>query len=188
MEACAHQELPGNDRECLAIAQHYGLATRLLDWRTNPLVATFFAASELPGAAGALFCYSADLFVEHEIASLDAIGRVVGYRPRAIDERINRQQGVFTFHPEPNLELGAGQREEPLGGPNLVKIQIPAEAKESILTVLSDDGLDAHTLFPGLDGLSRKINHETAQSLRRKAAGRLRSRAGGEDSASEGAG
>ncbi len=35
--------LPRNDLEWLVLAQHYGIATPLLDWSKNPLIALFFA-------------------------------------------------------------------------------------------------------------------------------------------------
>ncbi len=48
------------DWEWLALAQHHGLATRLLDWSINPLVAAYFSVSNDYECDGAIFAFKTE--------------------------------------------------------------------------------------------------------------------------------
>jgi hypothetical protein len=163
-------ELPINDWECLAIAQHHGLATRLLDWTLNPLVAAYFAADSLREVDGMLYCFFPQIYVDTGIATLEAIDRVAAYQPRALSLRIVRQAGVFTYHPQPNAPLTPTEVPAPLNGPDLIGIVVAAEFKQSLLETLNIYGINQVNLFPDLDGLSRQVNWETGVQVEKRKA------------------
>jgi hypothetical protein len=158
--------LPGNDWECLAVAQHHGLATRLLDWTWNPLVAAYFAAASPLNVDGALYCYFPQVYINVQAAKFDSIDRVAAYRPRALTLRLVRRAGLFTY-PRPNLPLAPALLSAPLEGPDLKAICIPAETKQLLLETLDIYGINQVNLFPDLDGLSRHINWETRVQVER---------------------
>jgi hypothetical protein len=167
--AYAHGPLPDNDWECLAISQHYGLATRLLDWSCNPLVATYFAVNEYPECDGAIYCFLPDLFIDCESLSIRAqLAQVAVYLPRVIDQRVSRQSGVFTVHNDAISEIDVKELDHPLSGTNLVRIVIPQQLKLPILEMLDDYGVHGHGIFPDLDGLSRYINWKTNEIVRKR--------------------
>lgn len=53
---------PTNNFEWLALAQHHGIATTLLDWTYNPLVALFFATGEPNNVTGSVWQVGASAF------------------------------------------------------------------------------------------------------------------------------
>ena len=142
---------PEYDWEWLAIGQHYGLMTRLLDWTENPLAAAFFALSENREAAAAIYALRCVRRLDVR-TPLDSFKGLAIYTPLRTLDRVIRQDSHFSVSGNPCFELnGDGEAE-------LVKFVIPADLREVLLRKIISFGVDRSTLFPDLDGAATHIN------------------------------
>lgn len=171
--------------QMIAFAQHHGIPTRFLDWSYMPYVAVFFAASGVISAVAKAFSdikdkvkrgqelealkekklaiWQLQLSRMLECSPYDRQNKLVVVRTHAASSvNLAPQGGVFTLTRsyEPNTEISRPEFIESLNEIGLrhalTKNTVPYTQALALLRMCGALGINAATLFPGVDGVVRK--------------------------------
>lgn len=169
-ERFKHSAIPkypqfSSDWDLLAIAQHCGCPTRLLDFTFNPFVALYFAckdALKVDGVDGTVYAVRIGnkpyQNMQHT-RDTTPIGPTIVYetarrlRPPAVHPRIDAQQSVFLIVPEPDKPLEAQISRSWL----VERVNVPHAAKEALRKQLGAVGFVHSRLGADLDALGDEL-------------------------------
>lgn len=169
--------IPSHLQEIAALAQHYGLPTRLLDWSYDPFVAAHFALKGAIGRAGnlAVWCLNAGKIADE--VNFDAQFPVKIITPPYFDnENLSAQKGLFT-HIETDISAVKLLRDNlvvdrrPLdkfvaGLPSnslqsdkdfMIKLVMPCNIALQAYDLLESHGYGEARIYPGYDGIVRQV-------------------------------
>lgn len=153
---------PESEWEWLALAQHHGMETRLLDWSSNALVGLYFALEDDRHDAQRIIwvlrATARDIVAP--TAELDPfrLPATKFYRPSLMSPRIIAQDGWFSVH----KYMKADDRFLPLEHNRVFKTRLRKlriRGKRHVnLPQLDLCSVNRAALFPGLDGLCAYLN------------------------------
>jgi hypothetical protein len=155
---------PGNSWDWLALAQHHGMATRLLDWTENPLIALWFSMS--PKLEDMNVDYSVvwgfNVPKEDIVLSTDDKdpfkGRTIKvFKPNHITKRISSQFGWFTIHKSASDKKFIPFENYEDYSERLFKIEISSKCFKECKSRLHNFGINSASMYPDIDGLAKHV-------------------------------
>ena len=158
---------PKDPWDLLALAQHHGLPTRLLDWSYSALAALWFCVKKPPkkdergkqldGVVWLLKTSPEDFIAFPTKESPYASGKTRIFRPRSVTRRILAQSGVFTCHKRTTAGEFIPLESNTAYKHRLIKITILARWFSALREQLVASGVSSVSLFPDLDGLAAHL-------------------------------